>query len=197
MESFKKELYMRRNHLCVNMIDDPSDIYVFVFNSDTNESSDICAYTDGLEFELDEDGIYTVVTIRNSEAQLVEGGIQIGSVVYTPETLMDAINSRIVVVSDREPDVEEIICIWALRECLAKLELEIFRDLLKSCGSIKCKNSEIRSQRDFLFIAVWLIENYLELGDIEKAKMVYRGIQSCGSICKNLSNNNKKCGCNG
>ena len=154
MESFKKEIYMRGSHLGIKMIDDPSNIYVFVFNSETDEFSDIYNYVDGLELELDGDGIYTIVTIRNSEAQLVEDGIKIGSVTYTPETLLEAINSDVVFISEGEPDMEDVICIWSLKKCLAELELQIFRDLLKNCGSIKCRDSEIRSQRDFLFIAV-------------------------------------------
>jgi pentatricopeptide repeat protein len=69
--------------------------------------------------------------------------------------------------------------------------------MLKNCGSIKCKDNEIRSQRDFIFIAVWLIEHYLELGNIEKARAIYESIKSCGSICNDLLKNKNNCGCNG
>lgn len=197
MESFKKEIYMRRRHLGVKILDDPSNIYIFVFNPETKEFSNIYKYEEGLEFELDSDGIYNVVTIKNSIAELTDYGLKIGSIEYESEDLLKAVESGVVNISEFEPDVDETICIWGLKECLTNLELQIFSELLKNCGSIKCKNSEIKSQRDFLFIAVWLIENYLDLGDIERAKMVYRNIQSCSSICKNLSKYNKDCGCNG
>lgn len=196
MENFKKKIYMRRRHLGVKILDDPSNIYIFVFNPETGEFSDICKYEDGLEFELDNDGIYNIVTIKNPIAELTDTGLRIGSTEYNSEELLKVIESGVVIVSENNPDIDETICIWSLKECLANLELQIFRDLLKSCGSIKCKNSEIKSQRDFLFIAIWLIENYLDLGDIERAKMVYNNIQSCGSICKDFSEN-KNCGCNG
>jgi hypothetical protein len=69
--------------------------------------------------------------------------------------------------------------------------------MLKNCGSIKCKNDEVKAQRDFLFIAVWLMEHYIELGNIEKAQAIYDSLKGCGNLCQNLINDNKSCGCNG
>lgn len=197
METFRKEIYIRGRNLGVRILDDPSNIYIFIFNPETEEFSDIYSYEDGLEFELNDDGIYNVVTIKNATAQLTEYGLKIGSTEYKSEDLLKAIESGVVRVSDNDPDIDETVYIWNLKECLANLELQIFKELLKNCGSINCKNSEIKAQRDFLFMAIWLIENFLDLGDIEKAKMIYRNIQSCGSICKDKSNYNKNCGCNG
>lgn len=197
MGNFNKEIYIRGRNLGVKILDDPSDIYIFIFNLDSDDFSDIYKYENGLEFELEEDGIYNVAIIKNSTAQLTETGLKIGSVDYDSRELYKAIRSDIVIVSEIDPDVDETIFIWNLKECLANLELQIFRELLKNCGSVSCRNSEIKSQRDFLFMAIWLIENYLDLGDIEKAKMVYQNIQSCSSICRDKSNYNKNCGCNG
>ena len=69
--------------------------------------------------------------------------------------------------------------------------------MLKNCGSSKCKNDEVKSQRDFLFIAVWLMEHYIELGNIEKAQAIYERLKGCGDLCQSLLNDKKSCGCNG
>jgi len=72
MESFRKEIYMRRRHLGIKLLDDPSNMYVFIFNPETKEFSDIYQYEEqGLEFDLDNDGIYNIVTIKNSIAQFI------------------------------------------------------------------------------------------------------------------------------
>jgi hypothetical protein len=69
--------------------------------------------------------------------------------------------------------------------------------MLKNCGKALCKNDDIKSQRDFLFIAVWLMEHYIELGNIEMAESIYERIKGCGNLCQNLLNDKRSCGCNG
>ena len=77
-----------------------------------------------------------------------------------------------------------------------KLELKMFQELADDCG--KCQsNLEIRSQRDFLFIAVWLIEKYTELGKINQAQAIYNKLKTCGDLCQNLIKDKRSCGCNG
>jgi hypothetical protein len=154
MGSFNKEIYMRGCHLGVRLLDDPSDIYVFVFNPETEEYSDIYPYEIGLEFELENDGLYQVVILKNSAAELSDEGLVIGSRTYDSEELLKAIESGRIGVSEITPDIDEMLCICSLKKCLANLELQVFQDMLKNCGSIKCKDNEIRSQRDFIFIAV-------------------------------------------
>lgn len=197
MGSFNKEIYMRGCHLGVRLLDDPSNVYVFVFNSETKEFSDIYPYEEGLEFELENDGLYQIVIFKNSAAELSDEGMTISSRTYSTQELLESIESGWIGVSDITPDIDEMLCICSLKKCLAKLELQVFQEMLKNCGSINCKDSEIKSQRDFLFIAVWLIEHYLELGNIEKARAIYESIRSCGSICGNLLKNKNNCGCNG
>ena len=181
------------------LVDDTSGMYQYVFNPDTKEFTDIYSWETGMEYELDSDSSYYIVTYKNPNAVLCDGQLTIGTETFDAERLQSALEAPISIIGDRIFDINETLSICKLRKCLMDLEMKVFQDLLKSCGSIRCtKNDEVRSQRDFIFIAVWLIEHYLELGNLEKARTIYESISTCGSICNKLLNDNKSnCGCNG
>ena len=181
------------------MYGDTSNMYQFVFNPDTAEFSDIYACGTGLEFEIEEDGSYTVVTLQNEDAELVDEGIRIGSRIYTAEEITSIISSDAYynAINIGLYDIDETLSICKLKKCLANLEMKVFQEMLKNCGKINCKTNESRSQIDFLFIAVWLIEHYLEVGNIERARAIYERLKGCGNLCQNLLNDKRSCGCDG
>ena len=199
MGNFNKDIYMKGCHLITKFCGDTSNMYQFVFNPDTAEFSDIYACGSGLEFEIEEDGAYTVVTLKNEDAELVDAGIKIGSRIYTAEDIASIISDEAYynVINIGLYDIDETFSICKLKKCLATLEMKVFQEMLDNCGKIKCKNSEPRAQIDFLFTAVWLIEHYIELGNIERARAIYERLKGCGDLCKNLLNDKRSCGCNG
>ena len=197
MENFKKDVYMKGCHLITRMYGDTSNMYQFVFNPETAEFSDISPCGSGLEFEIEEDGVYRVVTIKVDNAELTETGIIIGTTEYTTEELMNVLENEAYYNPLFGYDIDSTLSICKLKKCLATLELNVFQDLLKNCGKINCKTSEVKSERDFLYIAVWLIEHYLELGNAERAQAIYENIKGCGNLCQNLVNDKRNCGCNG
>lgn len=197
MGNFNKSVYMKGCHLIARICGDTSDMYQFVFNPDTAEFSDIYSYDAGLHFEIEEDGRYNVVTIKNPNATLVEGGLQIGNQVYSAERLTELLDVNYTAVNLGQIDLDETFSICKLKKCLANLELNAFQEMLKNCGKLKCKNDDIKAQRDFLFIAVWLIEHYIELGNIEMAQSIYERLQTCGDLCGNLLKDKRSCGCDG
>lgn len=197
MSNINKEICTKGCHLRVTVTDDPQGVYQFIFNSDADAFSNIYSCEDPLEFTPDVDGIYEIVTLRNTEAVLTEEGLTIGTRTFTPKEIINAIEAPVWILGNTEYDIDDTICICNLKKCLVNLQLQLFQDMLKSCGSSKCKGNPNKSEIDFIFIAVWLIEHYLELGKVEKALEVYKCIQSCGSICKELIKNNRNCGCNG
>lgn len=195
METFNKQISMKGCRLVCNFYGDTTGMYQFVFNPDTLEFSDIYPCGIGLEYDLENDGRYYVITIKNDLAELTEDGkFETGSRSFTVSELANIVLND-VPVNVGDYDVDETISIGNLKKCLLSLQWGAFKDMLKNCGKNKCSSDELRSQRDFLFIAVWLVEHYIELGNIEKAWAVYQSIQGCGNICKNL--NKVKCGCNG
>ena len=198
MGNFNKDIYMNGCHLVIKLYGDTQNMYQFVFNPDTAEFSDIYSYEDGLEFEIEEDGAYSVVTIKNPIAELVDNGLQIGSRVYSAQELTEIISLENQIIEIGEWDLDSTFSICKLKKCLANLELKTFQELLKNCGKMNCKNGDdVKSQRDFLFIAVWLIEHYIELGNIEMAKSIYDRLKGCGNLCQDLLNDKRSCGCNG
>lgn len=197
MGNFNKEIYMKGCRLRTKLTDDLPNMYQFIFNSEKGDFSEIYDCSDGMEYELEDDGTYYVVTIQNANATLSDGKLTIGSRTWSAEELQENIQSANQIINIGLYDLDEVLSICKLKKCLADLELRMFQEQLKNCGSIKCKNSELKGQRDFMFIAVWLIENYIDLGNIEKARSIYDRLQSCGSLCETLASDTKNCGCNG
>ena len=197
MGNFNKDIYMKGCHLVTKLYGDTQNMYQFVFNPDTAEFSDIYSYEDGLQFEIEEDGKYSVVTIQNPNVTLVDGKLQFDELhIYDGRTIVEAIDSNVLNVGTYDLNYTFSIC--KLKKCLANLELKTFQELLKNCGKTKCKNGDdVKSQRDFLFIAVWLIEHYIELGNIEMAQSIYDRLKGCGNLCQDLLNDKRSCGCNG
>lgn len=199
MGNFNKNLYMQGCHLMTSVEGDTSDMYQFVFNPDTAEFSDIYPCGGGLQFEIEEDGTYRVVTFKHSNATLTENGIKFGIKELTSEEIASLISGTLSYpgINIGVYDIDDVLSICKLKKCLAELELKVFQDMLKNCGKINCKTNDVKSQRDFLFIAVWLIEHYIELGNIEKAQAIYNKIKGCGDLCKDLLKDKRSCGCNG
>lgn len=201
MGNFNKDIYMKGCHLITRFWEDTTNMYQFIFNPETKDFSDILPCRKGLEFELTNDGVYRIVTLKADDSHINEdtGGLVIGAREYTVEELIEIIsgNQNYVALNIGIYDIDDTLSICNLKKCLAELELKWFRDMLKNCGSLICKNDEIKAQRDFIFIAVWLIEHYVELGNIEKAQVIYDSLRRCGNLCSNLLKNKKDCGCNG
>lgn len=199
MGNFNKEIYMKGCRLITKVDGDTSNMYQFVFNPETAEFSDIFPCGNGLEFELEEDGVYKIVTLKVDNAQITDTGLTIGTRDYSIEELVPIIDGSGYYrgINVGIYDIDEILSICKLKKCLAALELQVFQDMLKNCGKTLCKTNDVKSQRDFLFIAVWLIEHYIELGNIEMAQSIYERIKGCGNLCQNLLNDKKNCGCNG
>lgn len=197
MENFEKNVYMQGCHLIVRMLGDISDTYQFVFNSETEEFSDIYLCEPLMDYELDTDGHYTIVTFKKN-VELSDGKVTLGQITYTAEEISQAIasNTNILFGAD-EFDLDEMLSICELKRCLAELELRNFNENVKNCGKKKCKTNEYQSQMNFIFIAVWLMEHYIDLGNIDKAMDIYESLKSCGSLCNTLLNNKNNCGCNG
>ena len=201
MGNFNKDIYMEGCRLVTRIYGDTTDMYQFVFNPETAEFSDIVPCSARMEFEIEKDGWYRVVTFKRAGIRLINGALDTGYTTYTAEYIMDHIESEQNDVWNPEYigeyEIDETFSICKLKKCLAELESKTFQDMLKNCGKVICKNDEVKSQRDFLFIAVWLIEHYIELGKIEMARAIYDRMKGCGDICKNLLNDKRSCGCDG
>jgi len=194
MDNNNVKFYMNGCRLIIDIEGGTPDIYLVLLNTNNKEHSDILKWTGTFEFDMEKDGIYKVFILKNANAVLNDSKLTIDNEVYDVERFVDTLESNIVSIG--ESFTEEIFCICNLKKCLLSLQTKAFNKLLKNCGSIKCKDDEIKSQRDFIFLAVWLMEHLIEQNQPERAKEIYESIQSCGSICNNMLKSNN-CGCNG
>ena len=93
MSNINKEMCMRGCRLVTKITDDTSNVYQFVFNPKTEDFSEIYSCSEPLEFELDVDGLYEIVTLKNNDAVLEDGGLKIGTRVFSAREIIDSIES--------------------------------------------------------------------------------------------------------
>lgn len=191
--------------------DSSETTYGFLYNKTTGDFSDIEKVNSKISYEVDKDGIYTFVLINSNNLTLSPEGIDkeikgkivkvpgfyIGTYGWSLEDYVSAIADKNWTGPARENYfTKNTFCACKLEKCLLNLQMKVFRELVKTCGK-GCKNlDEIKSQRDFLFIANWIMQHLEEYDRFEELLEIYQGIQSCNSLCNNLLKNNK-CGCNG
>lgn len=158
MKDFNIQVCMTGCHLTIQIPGGTPDIYQVLFNTITEEYSEIIPYTNSFESEMEEDGIYRYCIIQAPEAVLQDGKLHINGKILTNIQLAQSIVDEDGLVLGNYIDnsfSDEIFCICKLKKCLLDLQLKVFKDLVKNCGSSKCKNGdELKAQRDFLFLAV-------------------------------------------
>ena len=198
MTNINIEVYLNGCKLTINVLNGDSNTYMVLLNTDTKEVSPITKYAGSFEYELESDGIYKIYVIKDANARFEHGMLFLDAKPYNAEQLVDAIESDVVGFATAIYDTEELFCNCKLQKCLFNLQMKVFQEMLKTCGSGKCaKLDEMKSQRDFLFIANWLMEHLAEKDKVDQLHRVYEGVASCGSICSNLLDTTNNCGCNG
>ena len=188
-------VYITGCHLTLDVENGSPSIYLVLLNTDTKWHSEIRQWNGTFEFDIEKDGIYKIYAIDEPNAVLNNGILSIENERYDSERFVDTIESNITHLGSGENYTEEIFCICNLRKCLLNLQMKAFQNMLKNCGSRKCKDDEIKAQRDFIFIAVWLMDRLMEQGKEEQVREIYESIQGCGSICSDILKSNR-CGCN-
>ena len=92
-----------------------------------------------------------------------------------------------------------IFSLCKLENCILSLEKNtILNESNDYLGTANCnKNDQIKKQRDFLFITLFVLKNLICQKRFVEAKEVLDSISSCESLCENLKNTKSNCGCNG
>lgn len=172
--------------------------YGFLVNKTSGEFSPIEKFDSIASFEVDKDGIYEFVLIESDGLTIVDdNNFKIYEAEWSLEDYYNAIAEGANPIKDRGDFYTKItFCACKLEKCLLPLQMKVFNELVKNCGK-GCKNlDELKAQRDFLFIANWIMEHLEEYDRFEELMNIYEGIQSCSSLCNDLLKN-KKCKCNG
>lgn len=195
MDRDKIKFYMQGCRLIIDIEDGTPDIYVILYNTETEWYSNILKYDGTINYDLNSDGIFKVYIFKSIAGVLSSNTLTINNEVYSPYRLIKTFDEGWINIVD-DYFSEEVFSICKLRKCLLNLQMKMFYNSVKDCGMNKCKSDELKAQRDFLFIAVWLMEHLIEEGKDEQVKEVYASLRTCKSLCEDLTNNNK-CGCNG
>ena len=148
--------------------DSSETTYGFLYNKPTGDFSDIEKVNSKISYEVDKDGVYTFILIDSNNLTLSPEGVDKevkGKVIKVPGFYVGAYPWSLeeyanIVVREINPSVDmgtfftkNTFCACKLEKCLLNLQMKVFRELVKTCGK-GCKNlDEIKSQRDFLFIA--------------------------------------------
>lgn len=188
---------------CRLVVDVPDGTYYMVIYDQQEKNKDemyseIIEITSRSEFEISKDGMYTIYLFTIPNVTFEDNKIKVAGLnEFDSVQLVRSHINKLLTIRDYECIEEEVLCICNLKKCLLNLQMKAFKEGTANCGSSKCKNQENKSQRDYIFLGVWLIEQFIERGLLEQALNVYNCLQSCGSICGNLLKANNDCGCDG
>ena len=135
--------------------DKGDNLYGFLLNKTSGDHSELEKFDNGYaSYEVDKDGIFIFYLIESNNITIADSGFKSGSRNLTVEEYVQASNEDITSFLNTENlSTKTTFCACKLEKCLLNLQMKVFRELLKNCGK-GCKSlDEIKSQRDFLFIA--------------------------------------------
>lgn len=91
---------------------------------------------------------------------------------------------------------EPIYSLCKLEHCVFNLQKEILNKQVSNCGLDCNKNINLKNQRNFLFISLYVLQHLVSEEKYDEADEILEKLSSCGSLCKNIKNATNDCGCN-
>lgn len=156
-------------------------------------------------YTIDHPSIYDGVTYRiQNKVFFHEGKIYYG-LQDTSTPVFNSANSKIITnwytLREYTPQSidfwydTEIFSICNLNKCLVALQKKAIFDGLKNCNFGECdKDRDLKAQRDFLFISVFVLDYLMDIGNYEEAQRILESLSTCASLCDdNLLHGNTKC----
>lgn len=91
---------------------------------------------------------------------------------------------------------EPVFSLCKLEHCAFELQKEILKKQVSTCGLECNKNLNLKSQRNFLFISLYVLQHLVSEEKYDEAEEILEKVSTCGSLCKNIKNSTNDCGCN-
>lgn len=191
------------------IIYDGKTVYAeFVIYEDGNSGFYISENLDNeFVFDLPKDGLYAYYKIKIYKKEYIEDAtnnkfyyddkIMFGNEeIINPEDIINKLDISYGIIDYYE---HPIFSLCKLENCILSLEKNtILNESNDYLGTANCnKNDQIKKQRDFLFITLFVLKNLICQERFVEAKEVLDSISSCESLCENLKNTKSNCGCNG
>lgn len=185
--------------------DNPSVNCVFIEflvgkNIDSNDSSKFTTEYEDFAYNLPKDGWYEYYKIEvpktsNSTLWYDNGVLKEGNSVITDYSIIPDKISFTSYPYKSFSKVEFSVC--NLQNCVVNLQRKAIFEGIKNCNIGACeKNSQVKQQRDFLFISLYVIEHLICRGKFSEAESILDGLSSCDSLCSD-SSLKSNCNCNG
>lgn len=207
VESLSNELNSILNP-CETVYDGKTVYVEFVIYEDGNSGFYISENLDNeFVFDLPKDGLYAYYKIKIYKKEYIEDAtnnkfyyddkIMFGDEeIVNPEDIINKLDISYGIIDYYE---HPIFSLCKLENCILSLEKNtILNESNDYLGTANCnKNDQIKKQRDFLFITLFVLKNLICQKRFVEAKEVLDSISSCESLCENLKNTKSNCGCNG
>lgn len=207
VESLSNELNNILNP-CETIYDGKTVYVEFVIYEDGNSGFYISENLDNeFVFDLPKDGLYAYYKIKIYKKEYIEDAtnnkfyyddkIMFGNEeIINPEDIINKLDISYGIIDYCE---HLIFSLCKLENCILSLEKNtILNESNDYLGTANCnKNDQIKKQRDFLFITLFVLKNLICQKRFVEAKEVLDSISSCESLCENLKNTKSNCGCNG
>lgn len=207
VESLSNELNNILNP-CETIYDGKTVYVEFVIYEDGNSGFYISENLDNeFVFDIPKDGLYAYYKIKIYKKEYIEDAtnnkfyyddkIMFGDEeIINPEDIVNKLDISYGIIDYCE---HPIFSLCKLENCVLSLEKNtILNESNDYLGTANCnKNDQIKKQRDFLFITLFVLKNLICQKRFVEAKEVLDSISSCESLCENLKNTKSNCGCNG
>ena len=207
VESLNNELNNILNP-CETIYDGKTVYVEFVIYEDGNSGFYISENLDNeFVFDLPKDGLYAYYKIKIYKKEYIEDAtnnkfyyddkIMFGNEeIINPEDIINKLDISYGIIDYYE---HPIFSLCKLENCILSLEKNtILNESNDYLGTANCnKNDQIKKQRDFLFITLFVLKNLICQKRFVEAKEVLDSISSGESLCENLKNTKSNCGCNG
>lgn len=93
--------------------------------------------------------------------------------------------------------VTEIFSLCLLRKCVVNFQREVLYESLRNCNLAPCikNNSSVnRTERDFLFVALFILENLIGVGNFDEAQRIFEQLENCNNLLCGSYSNTSCCG---
>lgn len=91
---------------------------------------------------------------------------------------------------------QPVFSLCKLEHCVFNLQRTALLPIMKFCGKNTCEESKNdKNQRNFLFISLEVLKHLISEEKYDEAEEILEALSSCGSLCKDISNNHSNCGC--
>lgn len=90
---------------------------------------------------------------------------------------------------------ESVFSLCRLEHCSFELERKVLEAGLGTCGIVCEKSINLKNQRNFLFISLYVLKHLISEEKYDEAENILKRLNTCSFLCKNMNPKFKNCNC--